>query len=62
MAKPKSIQLQIEAPQMDEIASKAEKLRDTLKEAKSLADDLASMKIELEVNVREINLIPDIHF
>lgn len=53
MAKPKSIQLQIEAPQMDEIASKAEKLRDTLKEAKSLADDLASMKIELEVNVRD---------
>ena len=52
MEKAKSVQVQVEVLQMDEITAKAEKLRNVLKEAKSLADDLASMKIELEVNVK----------
>lgn len=52
MKKTTAVQLQVEAPQINGITAKAEKLRDTLKEAKSLADDLASMVIELEVKIK----------
>lgn len=46
---------------MDEILAKAEKLRDTLEEAKSFADDLASLKIKLEFMTKNIKQITKAH-
>ena len=45
-----SVEMQVEVSGIDEAIEKAERLREIIKEAKSLADELASMKIELHLD------------
>ena len=44
------VTLNVEVTGIDEAIEKAERLREIIKEAKSLADELASMKIELHLD------------
>ena len=45
-----SVELQVKVTGIDEAIEKARRLQELIKEAKSLADELASMKIELNLD------------